>query len=182
MNLVVRSTMVLIAERTRPMMRSPSQWPGTARSFTSAGRSPITTSPRTCAPGLLRTRGRARAAHVRYAAAARRSLIAELLRRYLAQEATPTLAPVPGIDLDAYRARLIERFSNEYVADTVARLCAEGVDRTPIWLLPVVRNNLDAGGPVTLSAEIVASWARYAEDGAPVAVVVRLAEELIALA
>ena len=40
-NRLVRSTSVPIAELRRPSMRSPSQWPGTARSATSAGRSLI---------------------------------------------------------------------------------------------------------------------------------------------
>ena len=44
MKLVLRSTRVPIAERLSPMMRSPSQWPGTARSSASAGRSLIMTS------------------------------------------------------------------------------------------------------------------------------------------
>ena len=35
---VVRSTKVPIAELSRPRIRSPSQWPGTARSAASAGR------------------------------------------------------------------------------------------------------------------------------------------------
>jgi hypothetical protein len=35
---VIRSTRVPIAELPRPRMRSPSQWPGTARSAASAGR------------------------------------------------------------------------------------------------------------------------------------------------
>ena len=38
MNLVVRSTSVPIAELRSPGIRSPSQWPGTARSSASAGR------------------------------------------------------------------------------------------------------------------------------------------------
>lgn len=95
--------------------------------------------------------------------AARDPLIAELLRRYMDEEATPTLRPVPGVDLDDYKRSLLERFSNEYVLDTLARLCAESSDRIPKWLLPVVREELAAGGPVRLSAAIVASWARYAE-------------------
>ena len=41
---VERSTSVPTAERlSLPMIRSPSQWPGTARSATSAGRSEIIT-------------------------------------------------------------------------------------------------------------------------------------------
>jgi mannitol 2-dehydrogenase len=107
-------------------------------------------------------------------------LFANFLLDYMNREATPTLAPVPGIDLDAYKLQLIERFSNAAVRDTVTRLCAESSDRIPKWLLPVVRENLAAGRDVTLSAAVVASWARYAEgvdeQGEPIKVVDRLAD------
>ena len=109
-------------------------------------------------------------------------LFANFLLDYMNLEATPTLAPVPGIDLDSYKHQLIERFSNAAVRDTVARLCAESSDRIPKWLLPVVRENLAAGRDVTLSAAVVASWARYAEgvdeQGEPIKVVDRLADTL----
>ncbi len=109
-------------------------------------------------------------------------LFANFLLDYMNLEATPTLAPVPGIDLDVYKHQLIERFSNAAVRDTVARLCAESSDRIPKWLLPVVRENLAAGRDVTLSAAVVASWARYAEGvdelGEPIKVVDRLADTL----
>jgi len=108
--------------------------------------------------------------------------IATFLRRYMAEEGAPTLRPVPGIDLDAYEATLVDRFRNPAVRDTLARLCAESSDRIPKWLLPVVRENLAAGRPVTLSAAVVASWARYAEgtdeSGEPITVVDRMAEDL----
>ena len=111
-------------------------------------------------------------------------LFAGFLRSYMDAEATPTLSPVPGIDLDAYKGQLIERFSNSAVRDTVARLCAESSDRIPKWLLPVIRENLAAGRAVPLSAAIVASWARYAEavdeDGQPITVVDRMADRLTA--
>lgn len=89
---------------------------------------------------------------------------ADFLLAYMEQEGTPSLRPLPGVDLDAYRHQLIARFGNAAIKDTVARLCAESSDRIPKWLLPVVRENLESGNaPVTLSAAIVASWARYAE-------------------
>ena len=69
-------------------------------------------------------------------------LFAEFLLAYMDREATPTLRPVPGVDLDAYKPQLIERFANPEVRDTLARLCAESSDRIPKWLLPVVRHNL----------------------------------------
>ena len=113
-------------------------------------------------------------------------LFATFLRAYMDQEGTPTLPPVPGMDLDAYKTELIARFSNDAVRDTVARLCAESSDRIPKWLLPVIRTNLDAGRPAPLAAAVVASWARYAEgvdeQGEPIEVVDRLAGELTAIA
>ncbi|MGW6132261.1 mannitol dehydrogenase family protein [Cellulomonas sp. NPDC055163] len=109
-------------------------------------------------------------------------LFADFLLAYMDEEATPTLEPVPGIDLDAYKRQLIDRFSNGQVRDTVSRLCAETSDRIPKWLLPVIRHNLAHDGPVERSAAVVASWARYAEavdeDGEPIEVVDRLAERL----
>jgi mannitol 2-dehydrogenase len=109
-------------------------------------------------------------------------LFADFLLAYMDQEATPTLEPVPGIDLDAYKHQLVERFSNGQVRDTVARLCAESSDRIPKWLLPVIRHNLAHGGQVDLAAAVVASWARYSEgvdeSGQPIAVVDRLKDRL----
>jgi mannitol 2-dehydrogenase len=113
-------------------------------------------------------------------------LFADFLLAYMEREGSPTLAPVPGIDLTAYRRELIERFSNSHVRDTVARLCAESSDRIPKWLLPVIRENLAAGRDVRLATAVVASWARYAEGvdehGEPIAVVDRLADRLTARA
>ena len=109
-------------------------------------------------------------------------LFAEFLLAYMDREATPTLEPVPGIDLDEYKHQLIDRFSNAQVKDTVARLCAESSDRIPKWLLPVIRHNLQSGGEILRSTAVVASWARYAEGvdehGEPIEVVDRLSDQL----
>ena len=88
--------------------------------------------------------------------------IAELVRRYLA-EATPAIPRADGMDLEGFRDKLLPRFSNAAIGDTVARLAAFSSDRIPQWVVPVIRTNLAAGRPVTFAAAIVASWARYAE-------------------
>jgi mannitol 2-dehydrogenase len=114
------------------------------------------------------------------------ALFVQLLLRYVEQEAIPTLAPVPGVDLTAYARSLVERFANPYVRDTLARLCADSSDRIPTFLLPVVRHQLASGGPVDTAALVVASWARYAEgrdeQGRPYDVVDRLAAQTTAAA
>lgn len=113
-------------------------------------------------------------------------LFAEFLLDYMDSEATPTLLPVPGIDLPDYKRTLIERFANPGVRDTVARLCFGSSDRIPKWLLPVIRINLDKGDPIRLAAAVVASWARYDEgvdeEGQPIDVQDQLADTLVPLA
>ncbi|WP_431023910.1 mannitol dehydrogenase family protein [Halomonas sp. H5] len=113
-------------------------------------------------------------------------LFVDFLLDYMRREGSPTLAPVPGIDLEQYRLTLIERFANPEVKDTLARLCAESSDRIPKWLVPVIREQLARGGEIHRSAAVVASWARYVEGvderGEPIDVVDRLREELMAIA
>jgi mannitol 2-dehydrogenase len=110
-------------------------------------------------------------------------LFTGFLLGYMDDEATPTLAPVPGVDLAAYKHQLIERFANPEIRDTLARLCAESSDRIPKWLLPVVRRELELGGPIRRSALVVAAWARYAEgvdeEGEPITIVDRRRDLLV---
>lgn len=109
-----------------------------------------------------------------------------LLDAFMLSEAAPTLAPVPGVDLDDYRRTLIERFANPCVRDTLARLCADTSDRIPKFLLPSVRDNLAHAGSIEVSALVLAAWARYAEGvddaGHPIEVVDPLREQLMAAA
>jgi mannitol 2-dehydrogenase len=115
--------------------------------------------------------------------AAQDPLFRAFLLGYMDSEATPTLAPVPGVDLGDYKRTLIERLANPQIRDTIARLCAESSDRIPKFLLPVIRAQLATGGEIRRSAAVVASWARYAEGtderGEPIEVVDRLADRLM---
>ena len=118
--------------------------------------------------------------------AAQDPLFQRLLLGYMTHEATPTLRPVPGIDLDAYRRELVARFSNPHIRGTLARLAFDGSERLTKWLLPVVRDNLAAGGEVRRSAAVVAGWARYSEgvdeQGEPIEIADRRRDTLMATA
>jgi mannitol 2-dehydrogenase len=87
------------------------------------------------------------------------------LRTYVEQllhvEAKPTLPPASGIDLDDYIASLIERFSNPGVGDQIARLCLDGTSKFPKFLLPTIRAQLAADGPIERSALALAGWCEY---------------------
>jgi mannitol 2-dehydrogenase len=115
--------------------------------------------------------------------AARDRLFQRFLLGYMEEEATPTLRPVPGIDLAEYRQNLIARFSNPAIRDTLARLAFDGSERIPKWLLPAVRENLAAGREIRRSAAVVASWARYCEgvdeQGRPIEVMDRRRDSLM---
>ena len=90
-------------------------------------------------------------------------LFREFLLGYLDEEATPTLAPVPGIDLRRYKADLVGRFANPAVRDTLTRICENSSDRIPQFLLPVLRAQLAADREIRRSVAVLAGWARTAE-------------------
>ncbi|MGH8862456.1 MAG: mannitol dehydrogenase family protein [Jatrophihabitantaceae bacterium] len=85
------------------------------------------------------------------------------LRRYWRDEAIPSLHAVPGIDLGDYVDELVTRFGNPHIRDTLPRLCVDGSERIPKFLLPVLRFNIARLGPIERCATILACWARYCE-------------------
>jgi mannitol 2-dehydrogenase len=90
-------------------------------------------------------------------------LFAEFILGYMEEEATPTLRPVPGIDLDAYRTELLHRFSNPAIRDTLARQMVDASERIPKFLLPVLREQLDREGPINRAVLVIAAWSRFLE-------------------
>lgn len=83
-----------------------------------------------------------------------------LLTRYL-DDVTPLLPPVPGVDLGAYKRELCSRFANEAIADQALRICMDGSAKMPKFVLPSVRGQLAAGGPLARLCLVVASWIRF---------------------
>ncbi|KRE80901.1 mannitol dehydrogenase family protein [Arthrobacter sp. Soil762] len=113
-------------------------------------------------------------------------LFAEFISGFMEREAMPTLRPVPGIDLHAYRDELIHRFANPAIRDTLARQMVDGSERIPKFVLPVVREQLELGGPIDRAVLAIAAWARFLgstdDRGEPVAVTDRRLSELRAAA
>jgi mannitol 2-dehydrogenase len=99
--------------------------------------------------------------------------IRAFLETVLAREILPIVPPVPGTDLGAYKALIVERFANPEVADTVRRLCLDGSNRQPKFIVPSIVDNLAQGrAPLGLALES-ALWCRYcfgqSEAGKPIA-------------
>ncbi len=88
-------------------------------------------------------------------------LLAQFLRRFHDDEVTPSLPPVPGIDVEGYKRVVAERFANPEVRDQVARVCLDGTSKFPKFLVPTIESQLDRGGPIRLSALALAGWCQY---------------------
>jgi len=87
--------------------------------------------------------------------------IAAFLRKLTDDEIIPTVPPPPGVDLDDYRDLIARRFTNPKIGDTVARLCLDGSNRQPKFILPAVGDRLKAGASCTGLALVSALWCRY---------------------
>ncbi|HEY2068397.1 MAG TPA: mannitol dehydrogenase family protein [Rhizomicrobium sp.] len=97
----------------------------------------------------------------------------ETLRRTMIalmdHETGPTLMPVPGIDIAAYKARLVERFANPAIMDTVERV---NTDAPLNYLVDPIRDRLKVGDSAELLALALAAWLRRVrgtdEQGEPI--------------
>ncbi|MEN9410063.1 MAG: hypothetical protein RL216_2037 [Pseudomonadota bacterium] len=88
-------------------------------------------------------------------------LIAAFLDKVEREEIIPIVPPVPNTDLNGYYALIRERFSNPEVADTERRLCLDGSNRQPKFIIPSIMDNLAKGTvPRGLILES-ALWCRY---------------------
>lgn len=99
--------------------------------------------------------------------------IRAFLDAILTREVLPIVPPVPGVDLSDYKALIIDRFSNPMIADTVRRLCHDGSNRQPKFIVPSIRDGLAQGRDVTGLILLSALWCRYCagttENGTPIA-------------
>ncbi|MEM8852289.1 MAG: mannitol dehydrogenase family protein [Pseudomonadota bacterium] len=88
-------------------------------------------------------------------------LVCAFLNAVERDEIIPHVPEVPGTDLIAYLAKTTSRFANPKVADTVRRLCFDGSNRQPKFIVPSVRDRLSAGGTIDGLALVCALWCRY---------------------
>lgn len=79
----------------------------------------------------------------------------------LMEEVTPTLQPLPGINLDDYKKTLIERFANPKIRDQLPRLCLNGAAKMPKFVLGSLGDKLQQGGSIKYLSLTVAAWFRY---------------------
>lgn len=99
-------------------------------------------------------------------------LIRAFLEKVERDEIIPVVPPVPDTDLGEYFELIARRFSNPRIGDTIQRLCLDGSNRQPKFILPSAADRLAVGKSVTGLALVSALWARYcygeSDSGRPI--------------
>jgi len=94
-----------------------------------------------------------------------RAIANPALRAYLdallRDEIAPTLPALQGLDLNDYRARLLQRFANPALQHQTAQIAMDGSQKLPQRLLGTVRDRLAANAPIDGVALAVAAWIHY---------------------
>jgi mannitol 2-dehydrogenase len=99
--------------------------------------------------------------------------IRAFLEKLTKSEVQPVVPPPPNTSLDGYRELIARRFANPKIGDTIQRLCFDGSNRQPKFILPAVADRLKAGASFRGLALVSALWCRYCygetESGKPIA-------------
>ena len=88
-------------------------------------------------------------------------LVRGFLEKVEREEIIPIVPPVPDTDLGDYYQLIDRRFSNPKIGDTVTRLCLDGSNRQPKFILPSAADRIARGESVDGLALVSAFWARY---------------------
>jgi len=98
--------------------------------------------------------------------------IAAMFRKVQITEILPHVDAVPGMTPAAYLALIERRFANPAIRDTTRRVAFDGSSRHPGFLLPILRDALATGAPLSGLALVEALWARMCagtrEDGSSI--------------
>ncbi|WP_394177485.1 mannitol dehydrogenase family protein [Yoonia maritima] len=82
---------------------------------------------------------------------------------YETQEVLPALTIELPFSKEAYLDDIAARFKNEAIADTVARICADGVAKFPIFIRPTLEGCLKQGIMPHHGIRSIASWYVFAQ-------------------
>jgi mannitol 2-dehydrogenase len=88
-------------------------------------------------------------------------LIRAFLEKVEREEIIPVVPPVPDTDLNDYFSLIERRFANAKIGDTVRRLCLDGSNRQPKFIVPSIADRLKRGLDIKGLALESALWCRY---------------------
>lgn len=78
------------------------------------------------------------------------------------EEVLPALTLELPFDKDSYQDKTAQRFSNQAIGDTVARICADGMAKFPIFIRPTIEGCFAQGIVPHHAIRSIASWYVFA--------------------
>jgi fructuronate reductase len=91
--------------------------------------------------------------------------LARFIDALLRDEVAPTLAhALPGFDLAAYRAQLLQRFANPALAHKTLQIAMDGSQKVPQRWLGTLRDRLAAGASIDGLALALAAWVMHLRE------------------
>ncbi|WP_071799435.1 mannitol dehydrogenase family protein [Natronohydrobacter thiooxidans] len=81
--------------------------------------------------------------------------------------AAETLEPVPGVDISAYAAALLERFRNQAIAHRLEQIAMDGTQKLPPRIFAPATELLKRGGDTDSFARVMAGWIWHAVQHDP---------------
>jgi mannitol 2-dehydrogenase len=90
----------------------------------------------------------------------RHELIGDYFAKVASEEIAPLVEDLPDMTVINYVKLITERFSNVNILDTVRRVAFDGSSRHTGFVLPIIRDAIDAGTPVSGLLLSQAIWAR----------------------
>ncbi|HVL61019.1 MAG TPA: mannitol dehydrogenase family protein, partial [Microbacterium sp.] len=73
--------------------------------------------------------------------------------------------PAEGLDLDAYRAALLDRFDNARIRHLLGQIGQDGTTKLRVRIAPVLRAERAAGRDGDASVRVLGAWVAAARDG-----------------
>lgn len=116
--------------------------------------------------------------------AVRRPPIGDVVRRLMADDVVPTLAPPPpGLDLGTYQGQLLERFANRTLPHRTAQVAMDGSQKLPQRLFGTIADRRRQGAEPLPALLCLAAWMRFVADrrddsGRPLSVDDPLADDI----
>ena len=87
--------------------------------------------------------------------------MARWLDTLMRREVLPLLDTPSGVDANEYLMTTMRRFRNPALGDTIRRLCQDGSNRQPKFVLPSLREALRKSAPLDGLALELAFWCRH---------------------
>jgi fructuronate reductase len=112
-------------------------------------------------------------------------VLLRFVRHVMDNELSPADACPAGLDLDAYKRRILERFANAALRYPTVQVASDGSRKLPVRLLGAVRERLAAGARIDGLCLTIAAWIRCCggldDHGAAIDIADPLAERLRSL-